>query len=291
MDLAGQQEGLVGQLLRDGQPACPGLDERLGSQQMDAVHGVLRTGRLHRELQHAARLGEVAGQQVRAPEGAESERLEERPLGQAEDVGRRDIGVDAQQAQRLLRRGHRDRDLGTELHARRDIRLGDENHAGVHPVARHECAENVLALFRLAAHAEHDPVQRVCRRSGDTRGLGHPGDPLRHRGGLAPLEHLAATLHDQIQRAIPRPGVQQALDRRCDVSAPHEPVGRVGDDAHLLLGVPGPEPVAEQVAEEVMEPEPLAVPVDRDEEHRVALEFVEEAHRVRDVQDVLHQGG
>ena len=71
-DVPRELKRLVGELLGDGEPARPGLHSACDPSRCTRYDRVLRTGRIQRELQHAPGLGQVAGEQMRAPERAES---------------------------------------------------------------------------------------------------------------------------------------------------------------------------------------------------------------------------
>ena len=200
-------------------------------------------------------------------------------------------GEGPQRPQRRASRLDGDLHLRSELRASCDVRVRDQSQAGLDAGSCEHPAQDVFAHCGLAAQSEHDAVQGVRFGSGDPVGLGNGREPLRHRARLTAFEDLAASREDQVHRALPRARVQQTLDRRGDVPVLHEPVRRRGDDADLVVGISGAEAVPQQVAEKMVEAEPLVMIVDRHEEHRVAFEFVEDRGGVVDLQDGFDEGG
>ncbi len=102
--------------------------------------------------------------------------------------------------------------------------------------------------------ASHWATEAACPRSYTSR----------------PLERIRsiARSHD---RACSRHSIAEATSPWVE-----EPLRGRGDDAHLLVGETRAQPIAQQIAEQVVEAEPLVLVVDRDEEHRVAFQLVEE---------------
>ena len=172
--------------------------------------------------------------------------------------------------------GHGDVRVGAELGQ------GGQQHLGAGALARrgagvgHQGPQDVLAAGRLALGALQEAQEQVHVPASGPHRLGHLGDPPDDRGHLPALEDLRAPGHDEVQGLVPGAGPEQVLDGPADLTPVEVPTGRLGQQPDLGSGVLGPEAEPEQVAEQVVEAEPLPSVVEGYEEHRLPLELLEQ---------------
>ncbi|MEV8136448.1 hypothetical protein [Microbacterium aurantiacum] len=175
--------------------------------------------------------------------------------------------------------------MRSELHGRGDVGAQHQLHSGIHSVQEQRPGHR-LGLRRVARHAEAHRVQRfgVLVAAADVGR--HGGQPSRQRRGAPPLVDLPAPSEDERERAVPRTGAQEEVDGDRAVALGDEPIGGAPQEDLFCARILRAQAIAQNVADEVMEPVPTGRALHGRDEQRLPHERAEELLPAADLVEI-----
>ncbi len=208
---------------------------------------------------------------------------------EAQQLGRVQIRMLAEQRRRRFGSLQCDARIGPELHPRREIGVDDRRSGRGESRPFGLFAQHVLGAGRVPVHHQQHPAKDLEIWTGRTEFCRQRIQPPADRHGVVAFKHLAAASRDHGRRSLPRPGFEEVVDGRRRVAPREMPAGGGRADLGRRSGLLGLQAVAQEFSEHRVEAEPLPIPIEGTDEHRLSLQCLEQRRRVVDGEDRLDE--